>query len=85
MNEKYNVYLVSDQQVKTQIEFSSLKSQSKTLNMAKKIVSKNRATIDKIINECIEKKLLILYTIGKLNGQHISRQSEKNKVHVLAF
>ena len=85
MNEKYNVYLVSDSTGETLDRiFLSLKSQFANFEYGKKEFAfvRTEQQIDKIINECIEiKNSLILYTIVETKlAKYISRQSEKNKV-----
>ena len=85
MNEKYNVYLVSDSTGETLDRiFLSLKSQFANFEYGKKEFAfvRTEQQIDKIINECVEiKNSLILYTIVETKlAKYISRQSEKNKV-----
>ena len=82
MNEKYNVYLVSDSTVQTLDRiFLSLKSQFEILNMKKKNLHvRTEQQIDKIIKECINlDNSLILYTIVETKlAKYISNVSEKN-------
>ena len=82
MNEKYNVYLVSDSTGETLDRiFLSLKSQFANFEYEKKEFAfvRTEQQIDKIIKEC--KKLensLILYTIVETKlAKYISNQSEK--------
>jgi hypothetical protein len=85
MNEKYNVYLVSDSTGETLDRiFLSLKSQFSDFKYAKKEFAfvRTEQQIDKIIKECSEtKNSIILYTIveSKL-AKYISTASEKNNV-----
>ena len=85
MNEKYNVYLVSDSTGETLDRiFLSLKSQFENFEYEKKEFAfvRTQQQIDKIITECINlENSLILYTIveSKL-AKYISTQSEKNNV-----
>ena len=85
MNEKYNVYLVSDSTGETLDRiFLSLKSQFANFDYEKKEFAfiRTEQQIDKIIKECIElKNSLILYTIVETKlAKYISNQSEKNNV-----
>ena len=85
MNEKYNVYLVSDSTGETLDRiFLSLKSQFANFEYDKKEFAfvRTEQQIDKIIKECNKvENSLILYTIveSKL-AKYISSQSEKNSV-----
>ena len=85
MNQKYNVYLVSDSTGETLDRiFLSLKSQFANFEYEKKEFAfvRTEQQVDKIINECIKlENSLILYTIveSKL-AKYISNQSEKNNV-----
>ena len=85
MNEKYNVYLVSDSTGETLDRiFLSLKSQFANFQYYKKEYAfvRTEQQIDKIVNECVNlENSIILYTIveSKL-AKYISKQSEKNKV-----
>ena len=85
MNEKYNVYLVSDSTGETLDRiFLSLKSQFANFEYEKKEFAfvRTENQIDKIIKECVNlENSLILYTIveSKL-AKYISKQSEENKV-----
>ena len=85
MNEKYNVYLVSDSTGETLDRiFLSLKSQFENFEYEKKEFAfvRTEQQIDKIIKECNEiENSLILYTIveSKL-AKYISNQSQKNNV-----
>ena len=85
MNEKYNVYLVSDSTGETLDRiFLSLKSQFANFDYEKKEFAfvRTEQQIDKIINECINlPNSLILYTIveSKL-AKYISSKSEKSNV-----
>ena len=85
MNEKYNVYLVSDSTGETLDRiFLSLKSQFENFEYEKKEFAfvRTEQQIDKIITECINlENSIILYTIveSKL-AKYISTQSEKNNV-----
>ena len=85
MNEKYNVYLVSDSTGETLDRiFLSLKSQFANFEYDKKEFAfvRTEQQIDKIIKECIElENCLILYTIVETKlAKYISNQSEKNSV-----
>ena len=85
MNEKYNVYLVSDSTGETLDRiFLSLKSQFKNFEYEKKEFAfvRTEQQIDKIINECNNSEnSLILYTIVETKlAKYISRQSEASKV-----
>ena len=85
MNEKYNVYLVSDSTGETLDRiFLSLKSQFANFEYEKKEFAfvRTEQQIDKIIKECINlENSLILYTIVETKlAKYISSQSEKNSV-----
>ena len=85
MNEKYNVYLVSDSTGETLDRiFLSLKSQFANFEYEKKEFAfvRTQQQIDKIIKECTEiKNSLILYTIVETKlAKYISNQSEINRV-----
>ena len=85
MNEKYNVYLVSDSTGETLDRiFLSLKSQFANFDYEKKEFAfvRTEQQIDKIIKECIKlNNSLILYTIVETKlAKYISNQSEKNNV-----
>ncbi len=85
MNEKYNVYLVSDSTGETLDRiFLSLKSQFANFDYEKKEFAfvRTEHQIDKIIEECNNlKNPLILYTIVETKlAKYISNQSEKNNV-----
>ena len=85
MNEKYNVYLVSDSTGETlDIIFLSLKSQFANFTYQKKEFAfiRTEQQIDKIIKSCNDSKnSLILYTIVETKlAKYISNQSEKNNV-----
>jgi len=85
MNEKYNVYLVSDSTGETLDRiFLSLKSQFANFVYKKKEFAfvRTEQQIDKIIKECIEiENSLILYTIVETKlAKYISNQSEKNNI-----
>ena len=85
MNEKYNVYLVSDSTGETLDRiFLSLKSQFASFEYEKKEYAfvRTEQQIDKIIKECLnQNNSLILYTIVETKlAKYISSQSEKNKV-----
>ena len=85
MNEKYNVYLVSDSTGETLDRiFLSLKSQFANFEYEKKEYAfvRTEQQIDKIIKECSNfQNTLILYTIveSKL-AKYIAKQSEINNV-----
>ena len=85
MNEKYNVYLVSDSTGETLDRiFLSLKSQFMNFEYEKKEFAfvRTEQQIDKIIDECTKlQNSIILYTIveSKL-AKYISNASEKNNV-----
>ncbi len=85
MNEKYNVYLVSDSTGETLDRiFLSLKSQFAKFEYEKKEFAfvRTEQQIDKIIKECSSlKNSLILYTIVETKlAKYISNQSEQNNV-----
>jgi regulator of PEP synthase PpsR (kinase-PPPase family) len=85
MNEKYNVYLVSDSTGETLDRiFLSLKSQFANFEYEKKEFAfvRTEQQIDKIINECIElENSLILYTIVETKlAKYITNQSQKSNV-----
>ena len=85
MNEKYNVYLVSDSTGETLDRiFLSLKSQFSNFEYEKKEFAfvRTEQQIDKIINECVENEnSLILYTIVETKlAKYISSQSQNKKV-----
>ena len=85
MNEKYNVYLVSDSTGETLDRiFLSLKSQFANFEYDKKEFAfvRTEQQIDKIIKECIGlQNSIILYTIVETRlAKYISNASEKNKV-----
>ena len=85
MNEKYNVYLVSDSTGETLDRiFLSLKSQFANFTYEKKEYAfvRTEQQIDKIIKECTDlENAIILYTIveSKL-AKYIAGQSQKNNV-----
>ena len=85
MNEKYNVYLVSDSTGETLDRiFLSLKSQFAKFSYEKREFAfvRTEQQIDKIIIECNKSEnSLILYTIVETRlAKYISSQSEKNNV-----
>ena len=85
MNEKYNVYLVSDSTGETLDRiFLSLKSQFAGFEYDKKEYAfvRTEQQIDKIIKECnTSNNSLILYTIVETKlAKYISNESEKNNV-----
>ncbi len=85
MNEKYNVYLVSDSTGETLDRiFLSLKSQFANFVYNKKEFAfvRTEQQIDKIIKECVNlENSLILYTIVETKlAKYISNQSNKNSV-----
>ena len=85
MNEKYNVYLVSDSTGETLDRiFLSLKSQFANFEYNKKefVFVRTEHQIDKIIKECVEiENPLILYTIVETKlAKYISNQSEKKSI-----
>ena len=85
MNEKYNVYLVSDSTGETLDRiFLSLKSQFANFDYLKKEFAfvRTEQQIDKIIKECAKlENSLILYTIVETKlAKYIANQSEKNSV-----
>ena len=85
MNEKYNVYLVSDSTGETLDRiFLSLKSQFANFEYNKKEFAfiRTEHQIDKIIKECLKiENPLILYTIVETKlAKYISNQSEKNSI-----
>ena len=85
MNEKYNVYLVSDSTGETLDRiFLSLKSQFANFDYEKKEFAfiRTEQQIDKIIKECIQvENAIILYTIVETKlAKYLARQSDKNSV-----
>ena len=85
MNEKYNVYLISDSTGETLDRiFLSLKSQFASFEYNKKEFAfvRTEQQIDKIIKECINlDNSLILYTIVETKlAKYISKQSNINNV-----
>ena len=85
MNEKYNVYLVSDSTGETLDRiFLSLKSQFANFTYNKKEFAfiRTEQQIDKIIKECNDSEnSLILYTIVETKlAKYIAKESEKNNV-----
>ncbi len=85
MNEKYNVYLVSDSTGETLDRiFLSLKSQFANFEYEKKEFAfvRTEQQINKIINECNNlENSLILYTIVETKlAKYIASESEKNNV-----
>ena len=85
MNEKYNVYLVSDSTGETLDRiFLSLKSQFANFEYEKKEFAfvRTEQQIDKIIKECVDlENSLILYTIVETKlAKYISNKSETNNV-----
>ena len=86
MNQKYNVYLVSDSTGETLDRiFLSLKSQFSNFDYEKKEFAfvRTEQQIDKIIKECVElDNSLILYTIVETKlAKYIANQSEKKNIH----
>ncbi len=85
MNEKYNVYLVSDSTGETLDRiFLSLKSQFSNFKYDKKefVFIRTENQIDKIINECSEQRnSIILYTIVETKlAKYMSRASEEKNI-----
>ena len=85
MNQKYNVYLVSDSTGETLDRiFLSLKSQFSNFDYEKKEFAfvRTEQQIDKIIKECVElDNSLILYTIVETKlAKYIASQSEEKNV-----
>ena len=85
MNEKYNVYLVSDSTGETLDRiFQSLKSQFANFEYNKKEFAfvRTEQQIDKIIKECNEiENCLILYTIVETKlAKYLSNKSDENNV-----
>ena len=85
MNEKYNVYLISDSTGETLDRiFLSLKSQFANFDYEKKEYAfvRTEQQIDKIIKECSNlQNSIILYTIVETKlAKYISSASEKHKV-----
>jgi len=85
MNQKYNVYLVSDSTGETLDRiFLSLKSQFSNFDYEKREFAfvRTEQQIDKIIKECVRlENSLILYTIVETKlAKYIANQSEKNNV-----
>ena len=85
MNEKYNVYLISDSTGETlERIFLSLKSQFSNFEYNKKdfVFVRTEQQIDKIIEECLSSKnSIILYTIvGIKLAKYIAKKSEENNI-----
>ena len=85
MNEKYNVYLVSDSTGETLDRiFLSLKSQFANFEYEKKEFAfiRTEQQIDKIIKECNQiENSIILYTIVETKlAKYLANQSDKNSV-----
>ena len=85
MNQKYNVYLVSDSTGETLDRiFLSLKSQFSNFDYEKKEFAfvRTEQQVDKIIKECVNlDNSLILYTIVETKlAKYIANQSEKKSV-----
>ena len=85
MNEKYNVYLVSDSTGETLDRiFLSIKSQFSNFDYHKKefVFVRTEQQINKIIEECVGKSnSIILYTIVETKlAKFITSQSEKNNI-----
>ena len=85
MNQKYNVYLVSDSTGETLDRiFLSLKSQFANFDYEKKEFAfiRTELQIDKIIKECNEiENSIILYTIVETKlAKYLSKQSENFSV-----
>ena len=85
MNEKYNVYLVSDSTGETLDRiFLSIKSQFSNFDYNKKefVFVRTEQQINKIIEECVGKSnSIILYTIVETKlAKFITNQSEKNNI-----
>ncbi len=85
MNQKYNVYLVSDSTGETLDRiFMSLKSQFANFDYDKKefVFVRTEQQIDKIIDEsCNSENSIILYTIVEIKlAKYIAQQSEKKKI-----
>ena len=85
MNEKYNVYLVSDSTGETLDRiFLSLKSQFANFEYEKKEFAfvRTEHQIDKIIKECVDlQNSIILYTIVETKfAKYLSTVSEKNNI-----
>ena len=85
MNEKYNVYLVSDSTGETLDRiFLSLKSQFANFEYEKKEFAfiRTEQQINKIIKECNQiENSIILYTIVETKlAKYLASQSEKNSV-----
>ena len=85
MNEKYNVYLVSDSTGETLDRiFLSIKSQFSNFDYNKKefVFIRTEQQINKIIEECVDKSnSIILYTIVETKlAKFITNQSEKNNI-----
>ena len=85
MNEKYNVYLVSDSTGETLDRiFLSLKSQFANFEYEKKEFAfiRTEQQIDKIIKECNQvENSIILYTIVETKlAKYLAKQSDKNLV-----
>ena len=85
MNQKYNVYLVSDSTGETLDRiFLSLKSQFSNFDYLKKefVFIRTEQQIDKIISECIKKEnSIILYTIVETKlAKYISKRSDEKKI-----
>ena len=87
MNEKYNVYLVSDSTGETLDRiFLSLKSQFTNFDYEKKeyVFTRTNQQIDKIITECNDKKnSIILYTIVDTKlAKYLGNECLKNNIDI---
>ena len=72
MNEKYNVYLVSDSTGETLDNFLSLKSQFANFEYEKICFVRTTQQIDKILKECSKlENAIILYTIVEIKLANI--------------
>jgi len=85
MNQKYNVYLISDSTGETLDRiFLSLKSQFTNFEYDKKefVFIRTAQQIDKIISECsLNENSIILYTVVEVKlAKYLAEQSLKNKI-----
>ena len=91
MNDKYNVYLISDSTGETLDRiFLSLQSQFKNFKYEKKeffFFVRTQQQVDKIINDGISgKNPIILYTIVETKlAKYLSKKSEDANIPVLEY
>ena len=90
MNEKYNVYLVSDSTGETLDRiFLSIKSQFDNFQYEKKefVFIRTEQQIDKIIDECLTNdNSILLYTIVETKlAKYIAKKSEENSISCIGI